>query len=46
MKIQMASCTHANNSHAETVKYSINKNAVSVILTSFKICTYYFAMLC
>jgi len=44
MKIQMASCTNANNSHAETVKYSI-KNAVSVILMSFKICTYYFAML-
>jgi hypothetical protein len=40
MKTQMASCTHAKNSHAETVKYSINKNAVSVILMSFKIYTY------
>jgi hypothetical protein len=45
MKLQMASWTHTNNLHAETVKYSINKNDVSLILNTITICTYWFLVL-
>ena len=40
--ITITSCTRTNNSYKETVKYLINENYITLILTNVKHFTHYF----